>query len=64
LETIRDNVVEGLASGKSEEEVIALTMEKLQANTEFTKLKMFSEWAEMNVRGVYRQIAAKEGKLN
>lgn len=63
LETIRSGIIAGLKAQKSEDEIIPDVLATLKEKPEFTGLKMFHEWSEMNVRGIYRQIASVEGFL-
>lgn len=61
LETMRDTVIDGINAGDSKDRIITDAMTVLRSKPEFTNLKMFDEWALMNVTGVYDQIAAVEG---
>lgn len=61
LETIRAGVISGIKDGETKEPIIQKVMTELRANPKFSSLKKFEDWAEMNVRGVYRQIAKVEG---
>lgn len=63
LETIRSGVIKGINAQRDEEEIIKDVMAELRNHENFTSLKMFDEWAAMNVRGVYKQIAEVEGIL-
>ena len=63
MEAIRDGVIAGILAGKNEDTIVSEVHASIAANEEFATLKMFDQWSEMNVRGIYQQIAAKEGIL-
>lgn len=60
---LRDGVLNGINDGQSEEQIVDSVMTDLRAVEEFRTLKMFEEWAPLNIRGTYRQLAAIEGQI-
>ncbi len=64
LETVRDGVVEGIASKQPIEQIVPPLRAKLAADSDFSRLKEFDEWVELNIRGIHDQIARAEGRMD
>jgi len=63
-EAVCDGVVEGLVAKRSADEVVKSLRPQLAANSDFAALKEFDAWVDMNIRGIYEQIAKVEGLVN
>lgn len=61
LETTRDAVIEGIRQGTPLETLLPNIRAKLAAVPEFNNLARFDDWGDLNITGIYNQIARIEG---
>lgn len=61
LETARDAVIEGIRQGTPLETLRPGIRAKLAAVPEIKNLAMFDDWVDLNITGIYNQIARIEG---
>lgn len=63
VEALRQGVIDAINNGETDEQAVNSVMLKLREVDEFKTLKMFEDWAPLNIKGAYRQLSAIEGKI-
>ncbi len=61
LEVARAAVIKGIREKTPLDELVKRVRQQLEADEDFRTLAMFDEWVELNIRGIYHQIARLEG---
>ncbi|WP_218313110.1 MBL fold metallo-hydrolase [Alteromonas antoniana] len=54
IQTLHNSVLEGILAGKSLKDI-----QRSQPMAEFSSLKMYDEWVELNIKGAYEQLVSR-----